>query len=131
MQPTAEEPATSRAYCLAVLTGVAALNQLDRQLMSILLEPVRREFALSDIQLGLLSGLAFAALYTTLSIPAAVWAVSHSRRNLIAAAAVVWGVMTALCGATHSFAQHLLARLGVGLGEAGGIPPSHAMISDL
>ena len=131
MQPTAEEPATSRAYCLAVLTGVAALNQLDRQLMSILLEPVRREFALSDIQLGLLSGLAFAALYTTLSIPAAVWAVSHSRRNLIAAAAVVWGVMTALCGATHSFAQLLLARLGVGIGEAGGIPPSHAMISDL
>ena len=114
-----------------MLTGVAALNQLDRQLMSILLEPVRREFGLTDIQLGLLSGLAFAALYTTLSIPAAVWAVSHSRRNLITAAAVVWGGMTALCGAAQSFAQLFLARLGVGVGEAGGIPPSHAMISDL
>jgi MFS family permease len=131
MDPTADDPAKSRAYCLVVLTGVAALNQLDRQLMSILLEPVRREFALSDIQLGLLSGLAFAALYTTLSIPAAVWAVNHSRRNLITAAAVVWGAMTALCGAAHSFAQLFLARLGVGVGEAGGIPPSHAMISDL
>ena len=131
MPATADDPAKSRVYCLAVLTGVAALNQLDRQLMSILLEPVRREFGLSDIQLGLLSGLAFAALYTTLSIPAAVWAVNHSRRNLIVAAAVVWGGMTALCGAAQSFAQLLLARLGVGVGEAGGIPPSHAMISDL
>jgi MFS family permease len=122
---------SSRAYCLAVLTAVAALNQLDRQLMSILLEPVRREFALTDVQLGLLSGLAFSALYTTLSIPAAVWAVNHSRRNLIAVAATVWGGMTALCGAAQSFGQLLLARLGVGVGEAGGIPPSHAIISDL
>jgi MFS family permease len=126
-----ESASSSRAYCLAVLTAVAALNQLDRQLMSILLEPVRREFALSDVQLGLLSGLAFSALYTTLSIPAAVWAVNHSRRNLIAVAATVWGGMTALCGAAQSFGQLLLARLGVGVGEAGGIPPSHAIISDL
>jgi MFS family permease len=126
-----ESASSSRAYCLAVLTAVAALNQLDRQLMAIVLEPVRNEFALSDVQLGLLSGLAFAALYTTLSIPAAVWAVNHSRRNLIAAAAAVWGGMTALCGAAHSFGQLFLARLGVGVGEAGGIPPSHAIISDL
>jgi predicted MFS family arabinose efflux permease len=132
MTTTTDETASSgRAYCLAVLTAVAALNQLDRQLMAILLEPVRREFALSDVQLGLLSGLAFAALYTTLSIPAAVWAVSHSRRNLIATAAVVWGGMTALCGAAQSFGQLLVARLGVGVGEAGGVPPSHAIISDL
>lgn len=122
---------SSRAYCLAVLTAVAALNQLDRQLMAILLEPVRREFALSDVQLGLLSGVAFAALYTTLSIPAAVWAVSHGRRNLIAVAVAVWGGMTVLCGAAQSFGQLFLARLGVGVGEAGGIPPSHAIISDL
>jgi MFS family permease len=132
MTTTIHESASfSRAYCLAVLTAVAALNQLDRQLMSILLEPVRQEFALTDVQLGLLSGLAFSALYTTLSIPAAVWAVNHSRRNLIAVAAVVWGGMTALCGAAQSFGQLLLARLGVGVGEAGGIPPSHAIISDL
>ena len=120
-----------RTYCLIVLTAMSAINQLDRQLLSIVLEPVRREFALSDVQLGLLSGLAFAALYTTLSIPAAIWAVNHNRRNLIAAAAVVWGAMTMLCGAAQSFAQLFIARLGVGVGEAGGIPPSHAMISDL
>jgi MFS family permease len=131
MPTTTHAFSSSRAYCLAVLTAVAALNQLDRQLMSILLEPVRREFALSDVQLGLLSGFAFAALYTTLSIPAAVWAVSHSRRNLIATAAAVWGGMTALCGAAQSFGQLFLTRLGVGVGEAGGIPPSHAIISDL
>lgn len=110
---------------------MSASNQLDRQLMSIVLEPVRREFVLSDVQLGLLSGLAFAALYTTLSIPAALWAVNHNRRNLIVAAAAVWGVMTMLCGVAQSFVQLSLARLGVGIGEAGGIPASHAMISDL
>lgn len=121
----------SRTYCLIVLTAMSALNQLDRQLLSIVLEPVRREFTLSDVQLGLLSGLAFAALYTTLSIPAAMWAVNHNRRNLIAAAAAVWGGMTMLCGAAQSFVHMFVARLGVGVGEAGGMPPSHAMISDL
>ncbi len=132
MTTTIDGSASSgRAYCLFILTAVAALNQLDRQLMSILLEPVRREFALTDIQLGLLSGLAFSAIYTTLSIPAAIWAVNHSRRNLIAVAATVWGGMTALCGAAQSFGQLFLARLGVGVGEAGGIPPSHAIISEL
>jgi MFS family permease len=120
-----------RVYCLLILTAMSATNQLDRQLMSIVLEPVRREFALSDVQLGLLSGLAFAALYTTLSIPAAVWAVNHNRRNLIVAAAAVWGAMTMLCGVAQSFVQLCLGRLGVGIGEAGGIPPAHAMISDL
>ncbi len=120
-----------RTYCLVILTAMSAINQLDRQLLSIVLEPVRREFALSDVQLGLLSGFAFAALYTILSIPAAIWAVNHNRRNLIAAAAAVWGVMTTLCGAAQSFVQLFVARLGVGVGEAGGIPPSHAMISDL
>ena len=132
MNTVISDPAKlSRTYCLAILAVMSALNQLDRQLTSIVLEPIRREFALSDVQLGLLSGLAFAALYTTLSIPAAVWAVNHSRRNLIAAAAVVWGGMTMLCGVAQSFAQLFLARLGVGVGEAGGMPPSHAMISDL
>ena len=121
----------SRAYLLAVLTALTAFNQLDRSLMNILLEPVRREFALSDVQLGLLSGFSFAVVYTTLSIPAAVWAVRHDRRNLIAAAALLWGAMTALCGAAQAFWLLLLARVGVGVGEAGGPAPSHAMLSDL
>jgi predicted MFS family arabinose efflux permease len=121
----------ARRYVLIVLAALSAFNFLDQQLMSILLEPVRREFGLTDIQLGLLSGLAFAALYTVLSIPAGLWAVSHSRRDLIAVAAVVWGAMTVACGFAQSFTQLVLARLGVGIGEAGGLPPSQAWVSDL
>jgi predicted MFS family arabinose efflux permease len=122
---------SQRGYVLALLAALSAFNFLDQQVMAIVLEPVRREFALSDIQLGLLSGLAFAALYSMLGIPAAVWAVDHSRRNLIAASALLWGAATILCGAAHSFTQLLLGRLGVGIGEAGGMPASQALISDL
>ena len=120
-----------RPYLLTVLTALSAFNFLDQQLMSILLEPVRHEFGLTDIQLGLLSGIAFAALYTMLSVPAGIWAVSHSRRNLIALAALLWGAMTMACGLAQSFVQLLIARLGVGIGEAGGLPPSQAWVSDL
>lgn len=120
----------SRHYSLIVLTALSAFNFLDQQLMSILLEPVRHEFGLTDIQLGLLSGIAFAALYTMLSVPLGIWAVNHSRRNLIALAALLWGAMTMACGLAQSFAQLLVARIGVGIGEAGGLPPSQAWISD-
>lgn len=122
---------TPRRYVLTILAALSAFNFLDQQLMGILLEPVRAEFKLTDIQLGFLSGLAFAALYTVLSIPAGIWAVSHSRRNLITVAAVLWGAMTMACGLAQSFTQLILARLGVGIGEAGGLPPSQAWISDL
>jgi predicted MFS family arabinose efflux permease len=121
----------SRAYVLFVLTALATFNQLDRQLMNILLEPVRQEFGLSDVQLGLLTGLAFALVNTTLSIPAALWAVHHSRRDLIVAAAAFWGLMTVLSGAAQSYWQLLLARMGIGAGEAAGPPVSHALVSDL
>ena len=122
---------TSRRYVIFVLTALTAMNHVDRQLISILLEPVRVEFQLSDIQLGLLSGIAFAALFSALSVPAAVWAVRHSRRNLIAAAAALWGVMTVLCGVSQTFWQLILARTGVGIGEAGGMAPSQAIISEM
>jgi MFS family permease len=115
-----------RHYVLVVLAALSAFNFLDQQLMSILIEPVRREFKLTDIELGLLSGLAFATLYTVLSVPAGIWAVRHSRRNLIAAAAVTWGAMTIACGFAQTSTQLFLARLGVGIGEAGGLPPSQA-----
>ncbi len=110
---------------------LSAFNQLDRQLTSVLLEPIRREFALSDVQLGLLSGLAFAVLYAGLSLPAAVVAVYGNRRNLIAASAALWGGMTLLCGIAQSYGALLVGRVGVGLGEAGAMPASHAVISDL
>ena len=119
----------SRGYVLLVLTALSAMNQLDRQLMNVLVEPIRHEFLLSDVQIGLLAGMAFAAIYTVLSIPAAIHAIRHNRRNLLAASAVLWGAMTLLCGCVQSFWQLFLARFGVGIGEAGGMPPSHAMIS--
>jgi predicted MFS family arabinose efflux permease len=121
----------SRHYVLTVLAVLSAFNQLDRQLVAILLEPIRREFSLSDVELGLLSGFAFALLYAGLSISAATWAVRHNRRNLVAASALVWGAMTAFSGLAQSFWQLLAGRIGVGAGEAGATPASHAMISDL
>ncbi len=122
---------SARGYVLLMLAALSAMNQLDRQLMNILIEPVRREFSLSDVQLGLLAGLAFVALYSVLSVPAALYAIRYNRRNLLAGAALIWGAMTVFCGLAASYTQLLLARLGVGVGEAGGMPPSHAMISDL
>jgi predicted MFS family arabinose efflux permease len=113
------------------LAVLSACNQFDRQLTSVLLEPIRHDFVLSDIELGLLSGLAFAVLYAVLSLPAAIWAVRTNRRNLIVATAAVWGTMTALFGLSQSYWTLLASRLGVGLGEAGAMPASHAVISDL
>ncbi|MFD2181534.1 MFS transporter [Rhodoplanes azumiensis] len=121
---------TARTRLLVVLTILSAFNQLDRQLTVILLEPIRREFALSDVALGLLSGFAFAILYAGLSIPAAVWVVNHGRRNLVAVSAAVWGLATVASGLAQSYVQLLLGRIGIGAGEAGVTPASHAMISD-
>lgn len=99
--------------------------------MNLMLEPIRKEFGASDLQLGVLSGVVFALVYSVCSLGAAAWVVRHSRKNLLIAATLVWGAMTALCGLAQSFAQLLFTRAGIGLGEAGGPPPSHAMISDL
>jgi len=124
-------PAKGRHYTLVVLTMLSALNQLDRQLLNILIEPIRHEFSLTDLQIGFLVGLVFVSIYSVLSIPAAVIATRGSRRNLLVASAAVWGAMTIMCGYAQNYWQLLAARLGVGLGEAGGMPPSHVMISDL
>lgn len=121
----------NRSYTLTILVALSAFNQLDRQLTSVLLEPIRHEFALSDVQLGLLSGPAFMVLFAGMSIPAAIWAVHASRRNLIAVAAAFWGGMTFLSGLAHSYWALIVGRIGVGLGEAGAMPASHALISDL
>lgn len=123
--------ATPRGRVLLLLAGLATFSFLDQQVMAIVLEPVRREFHLSDIQLGLLSGLAFAAVHTTLSVPAGLWAVNHNRVNFIAFAAAVWGAMTVAGGFAQSFVQLMLTRIGVGIGEAGGMPPSQALVSEL
>lgn len=129
--PKSSHPVRGRRYTLFVLTILSAMNQLDRQLINILIEPIRREFALSDLEIGFLVGLVFVAIYSVLSIPAAVFAARHSRRNLLAASALVWGAMTMMCGYAQAYWHLLVARFGVGIGEAGGMPPSHSMISDL
>ena len=99
--------------------------------MGILAQPIKESLLISDTQLGLLTGLMFAVFYATLGIPMAMWADRNNRRNLIAFSVFSWSLMTALCGAAQNFTQLALARIGVGIGEAGSNPPSHSMIADL
>ncbi len=118
-------------YVLGVLTSVYASSHVDRQIMGILLEPIKLELDASDTQMGFLIGLTFAIFYATLGMPIAMIADRKSRRNIIAIATTVWSVMTVLCGAAQTFLQLALARIGVGSGEAGSSPPSHSVIADL
>jgi MFS family permease len=121
----------SRAYILCLLVILCGFNQLDRYLTAILLPLIGAEFALSDVQLGVLSGIAFAILFGIFTIPASIWAVRYNRRNLVAASAGFWGTMTLLTGFAQSFWHLLLTRIGLGIGEAGSVPASHAIITDL
>lgn len=119
-----------RRYVLFMMTVVATLNFVDRQLMSILLEPIRNEFGLSDTQLGFLTGLAFAIFYALMGFVLAKIADTGNRRNLISAAIALWSIMTALCGAAVGFFTLLLARIGVGVGESGSAPAIQSMLAD-
>jgi predicted MFS family arabinose efflux permease len=121
---------TNSRYLLALLLAGYVLNSLDRAIIPVLLEPIAREFDVSDTQLGLLTGLAFAAFYSTLGIPVAALADRTSPRNVLAASILVWSIATMFCGLAGSFAFLLLARVGTGIGEAGGTPSSHSLISD-
>lgn len=118
---------------LGVLLVVYVFNFLDRQIVTILAEPIARDLGLSDTQIGVLTGLSFALLYSTLGLPLARFAdrPQTDRVRLITAAVAVWSVATALCGAAGSFVQLALARVFVGVGEAGGTPPAHSLITDL
>ena len=131
---SAKVPATEnpmyRWYVLGVLMIVYAFSFMDRQIVSILLEDLRAEFLLTDTQLGLLSGIAFALFYATLGVPIARYADRANRVRIVSIAITVWSLMTAVCGMAGSFWQLFLARVGVGIGEAGGGPPSHSIVSD-
>lgn len=129
--PQAAPKISGRAWILAVLTLTYTFNHVDRQILVILLEPIKTELGLRDSQLGMLSGLAFAAFYATLGIPVAMWADRGNRRNIIAIALGLWSAMTALSGLAQNYWHLLLARMGVGVGEAGGTPPATSMIADL
>ena len=120
----------ARRYVLGVLVVVYTFNFIDRQILSILLEPIKHDLGLSDTQLGVLGGLAFALFYATLGMPIARVADRSNRRNLVAISLAVWSAMTALAGLAFNFWQLLVARIGVGVGEAGCSPASHSIISD-
>lgn len=118
---------------LWILLTVYVFNFIDRQIVNILAEPIARDLNLSDTQIGLMTGLAFALFYTVLGIPIARFAdrPTTSRPKLIAVALGLWSAMTALCGMAQNFTQLLLARIGVGVGEAGCTPPAHSLIADM
>ena len=115
---------------LVMLTLVYTFNFIDRQILVILQEPIKADLGLSDAQLGLLTGFSFALVYVTAGIPIAWLADRANRRNIIATSLAFWSLMTAMSGLVQNYGQLLVARLGVGVGEAGGTPPAHSMISD-
>jgi MFS family permease len=125
------KPAMGYSYFVVfILAVVYTLNFLDRQIVAILAEPIRKDLNLSDTQLGMLGGLAFAAFYTTFGLPVAWMADRAKRVWIISGACAMWSLFTALCGTANSFVQLALFRMGVGIGEAGGSPPSYSLISD-
>ena len=130
VHPSAALTPARRWSLLAILFLVSTSNYVDRYIISVLLEPIKAEFGASDTQMGLLSGIAFAFFYATLGIPVARWADRGNRRHIIVLALSVWSVATALCGVAASFSQLLLARIGVGAGEAGSMPPAQSLIAD-
>ena len=115
---------------LALLLLAYVFNFLDRQILAILKIPIKAELGLSDTQLGLMGGIAFASLYSTLAIPIARYADRGRRVAVISTSVAVWSGFTALCGAAGNFWQLFAARMGVGIGEAGGVAPSYALIAD-
>lgn len=128
---TAAAPSTGyRVWVLVMLFTVYAFNFLDRQIISILAIPIQQELGLTDRQLGLLGGIAFAALYSTLGVPIAWLADRTNRTWIITISLTVWSGFTVLCGMAQNFTQLFLARVGVGVGEAGGVAPSYSLIAD-
>jgi MFS family permease len=120
-----------RWYALGLLFVVYIFNFIDRQILGILAQPIKEDLGLSDTQMGFMGGIAFAIFYTFVGIPIARLADRGVRRNILAVCLTIWSGMTALCGFAGNFIQLLLARIGVAVGEAGGSPPSHSMISDI
>jgi MFS family permease len=131
-QEAVEPPVSAgyRYYVLAIMVFVYMLNFVDRQIIGILAAPLKQEFQLSDSQFGLLGGIAFASVYSTLAIPLAWLADRSSRVWIMTGALTVWSGFTALCGIAGSFGQLFLFRMGVGVGEAGGVAPAYSLIAD-
>jgi MFS family permease len=127
-KPLADGP---RRYALTLLLVIYIFNFLDRQVVNILAEPIKNELNLADWQLGMLTGLAFALFYTFLGLPIARLAERADRAKIISVAVGIWSACTVACGLAGNFLQLLIARIGVGVGEAGCTPPAHSLISDI
>lgn len=123
-------PQRGRTLALLILTAVGTVNFVDRQILSVLAEPIRTELHLSDTQLGLLTGLSFALFYAIVGVPAAMLADRTHRVRLVAGACIVWSLFTGACGFATNFWHLALARFGVGVGEAGGTAPSLSILAD-
>jgi MFS family permease len=119
-----------RWILLGVLFLVTTSSYIDKNIIGVLLQPIKEEFHVSDTMLGLLSGLSFAMFYATLGIPVARWADRGDRRLIISVSLAVWSVMTAICGLAPTFWLLAAARIGVGAGEAGAIPPGQSLVAD-
>ena len=130
--PTAENlfSARYRYYVLALIAGVNLFNYMDRQLIAVLIDPIKADLGATDAQMGLLTGIAFAFFYATFGFPMARWADRGSRVRVLTVALAAWSVMTVVSGFATRFSHLLLARMGMGVGEAGGGPASQALIAD-
>ena len=120
-----------RSYALGLLVVVYIFNFIDRSILGILVEPIKRDLGVNDTMMGFLGGIAFATFYTFLGIPIARLSDKGSRRNVLTVCLALWSGATALCGLAANFFHLLLARIGVAVGEAGASPASHSMISDM
>jgi len=132
MSPDAANNPTGwyRHYCLAVIFIVLVIAYVDRGIFGVVLEPIKGEFGLSDLQLGLLTGPAFAVFYAVMGIPLARWADMGNRRVVVSVCLAIWSAMTALGGIAQSFMTLFATRIGVGIGEAGAVPPTHSLASN-
>lgn len=118
-------------YVLTLLTAVCFFNYLDRMVIAVLIEPIKRELHLSDSQMGLIAGFAFAMLYAILGLPLARVADRRSRVSLVSVCLVIWSAMTAITGLARNFIELFLARMAVGVGEAGCVPAAHSLLGDI
>jgi MFS family permease len=133
--PAAHSPLLTKTwyanYVLGALTLCYVLNTMDRsQILAASLQAIKKEFAASDFQMGVLTGIPFALFYSVMGIPIAAWADRSSRRNVLSLAVATWSAMTAIFGMSVNYAMLFAARVGTAIGEAGGSPPSHSLISD-
>ena len=120
-----------RYYMLGLLWLTYTFSVLDRYVMGILVEPIKRDLGVSDAMMGFLSGTVFGLFYATLAIPVAMLADRSNRRNVVAASLFIWSICTVFCGMATNAVQLALARIFVGVGEAGSTPPAQSLIADL